>query len=649
MQQDNLTTKIGMYALIFIMLCIIFIGGLNSVFNNSALQYDVTVELQTSSTGNFQLFYKAPEVVKEDGTVSDERYKEEFSKTVNVVGGDAFQTIVFTIPASGTEYLRLDLGSANGVTVKIKEIRIESLTKKLVLDYTTIPKVFTVNNHIGKLSEKNYSVSTKTIGNDPFISNADPFVIDKNTMTIPVIGFTLSILITVAFILLENYIKNKKKATVWTSEKILTAILACLAVVSPVILTSSGILTIILTVLFIIITAILILMKLSKNKINIAEKIKSQLPAFLIVAVFCVVVFSSVFIGIFSPKTYSYDEKTPVFELSTFNRYPLSFSDYYSKNLTLKNTFEGIYGNIKTHVLSDSLSDAVVIGKDGWLFSNDTLTDYKRTNSFSTTSLDNIKENILNYERVLFNNGIQFYFLVVPNKNTVYDDFMPSNIRRANRVERIEQVYTHLYKYSDIKVAEIWEQLKAAKANGENLYYKTDPLWTESGALIAINQLTTFLKTDFPEFNELDLSAFDKTEKISKMKSLAILMNRTDEYEERNYIYNPKNLNSMEILSPGTPSSNFNSVISSELTDRNEAYQLSDYINLKNPNAKNNLKVYMIRDEFAVNLIPFLNEMFTECTYVWDYTVRTDAIMAENPDVVIYEISENDLALLAKS
>jgi hypothetical protein len=41
--------------------------------------------------------------------------------------------------------------------------------------------------------------------------------------------------------------------------------------------------------------------------------------------------------------------------------------------------------------------------------------------------------------------------------------------------------------------------------------------------------------------------------------------------------------------------------------------------------------------------------MFTECTYVWDYTVRTDAIMAENPDVVIYEISENDLALLAKS
>lgn len=646
-QQDNFTTKIGMYILIFVMLCIIFIGGLNSVFSNATLDYDVTIELQTTSSDIFQLFYKAPEIILEDGTVSPERFNEEHSKRIKVNGGNPYQKIVFTIPSSGVEYLRLDLGSANGVSVKIKEIRIESISKSLVLDFTEIPTAFTVNNHIGKLSDKNYTVSTKTIGTDPYISNGEPFAVVDRTITVPVIGLTLAILCTVGLLLLEGYIKNKKKATVWTADNVLTAILAMLVIVTPLIITLSGVLTIFLTVLFLLISAILIFMKLKAKGINISEKIKTQFPAFLMSALFCIVIFSSFLVGAFSTKTYNYDENTPTFALSSFNRYPIAFTNYYDKNLTLKNTYEGIYGNLKTHVLSDSLSEAVVIGKDGWLFSNGTLTDYKRTNAFSTTSLDNIKEKILNYERVLFNNGIQFYFLVVPNKNSVYSDFMPSNIRRANRVERIEQVYTHLYKYSDIKVVEIWKQLKAATTNNTNLYYKTDPLLTQDGALITIEQLTTFLKTDFPEFKELDLTAFEKTERTSKLKSLATLMDRSNEYDEKTYIYNPKNT-SYEFLSPGDPSVNFRSEISEELTDLGQSYQLSDYINLKNPNALNDLKVYMIRDEFAVNLIPFLNEMFTECTYVWDYTVRTDAIMAETPDVVIYEISQNDLAMLAK-
>ena len=58
--------------------------------------------------------------------------------------------------------------------------------------------------------------------------------------------------------------------------------------------------------------------------------------------------------------------------------------------------------------------------------------------------------------------------------------------------------------------------------------------------------------------------------------------------------------------------------------------------------------LYMMRDSYAVSLVPFLKESFSESSFDWTYDFSCDEILDSGADVVVFEIVEKALDNLAK-
>ena len=56
----------------------------------------------------------------------------------------------------------------------------------------------------------------------------------------------------------------------------------------------------------------------------------------------------------------------------------------------------------------------------------------------------------------------------------------------------------------------------------------------------------------------------------------------------------------------------------------------------------------MMRDSYAVSLVPFLKESFSESSFDWTYDFSCDEILDSGADVVVFEIVEKALDNLAK-
>ncbi|MDF2686094.1 MAG: hypothetical protein K0S55_1275 [Clostridia bacterium] len=283
----------------------------------------------------------------------------------------------------------------------------------------------------------------------------------------------------------------------------------------------------------------------------------------------------------------------------------------------------------------------VYFGRDGWLYYIESIADYQRTNLFSEEELEKIKSNLQEVQAFLAEKDIAFYLIIAPNKNTIYPEFMPTNVIRNESISRLEQIYNYIEENTDIKIIKVRDQLISEKENSQ-LYYKTDTHWNQEGARIASNELLKAINADLPQVPKLNLDIFNKTLRDSKMKDLAYMLERADEYKEEEYIYTPK-INTIDVLRTNEPSDSFGVGVFNEMNDRGDTYQLSHYIKLRNASVKDGLRLYMIRDSFTVNMIPFINEAFYQCTYVWTSKFEKKAILEEEPDVVVYEVVERYL------
>jgi len=85
---------------------------------------------------------------------------------------------------------------------------------------------------------------------------------------------------------------------------------------------------------------------------------------------------------------------------------------------------------------------------------------------------------------------------VVPNKNTIYSEYMPDSIRKFRNTTRLDQLLDHMREHSPLKILDLREALFKAKSEYP-VYWKTDSHWNSYGAYIGyveiIRQLSAYL------------------------------------------------------------------------------------------------------------------------------------------------------------
>jgi len=122
---------------------------------------------------------------------------------------------------------------------------------------------------------------------------------------------------------------------------------------------------------------------------------------------------------------------------------------------------------------------------------------------FSTKELNNFKENFSAKTNFLDSLGIPLYFVIPPNKHSIYPEYLPNNLKRSHK-NALQQI---LKLNIGLEIIGLEKALLAQKPTWKDLlFYKTDTHWTEAGAYFGYREMMNRISVKFPEVRPIILS-----------------------------------------------------------------------------------------------------------------------------------------------
>jgi hypothetical protein len=118
------------------------------------------------------------------------------------------------------------------------------------------------------------------------------------------------------------------------------------------------------------------------------------------------------------------------------------------------------------------------------------LWDYMGINRFTDEELSAIADNLTATKEYLNGRGIEFYTMLMPNKEIIYEENMPDTIARVNKESRGEQLSGYINDNTDVVCVYPKEELIEAKNSSDTkIWYDTDSHCNQRGSFIAIQAL----------------------------------------------------------------------------------------------------------------------------------------------------------------
>jgi len=299
--------------------------------------------------------------------------------------------------------------------------------------------------------------------------------------------------------------------------------------------------------------------------------------------------------------------------------FPQNYGLSFNNNFIFRDSLIRLEYWTRYNLLRESVFPQVLLGKDGWMYytNEGNLDYYQRVKPLTEEQSGAIRSNIETIQRELTKEGIAFLFVIAPNKESIYPQYLPDGLARAENPAWADQIATSL-DGTDVNVLDLRAvMLEAAKQ--APVYFKTDTHWNPVGARDAYDAILTNLQPGFPILRPHPLSDFDQVTETSS-GDLAALIHLKGEVNE-----------------PFTA-----------LHARFDKPSLG----LKNPPAGQMItvmpdpalpKAVIFRDSFFNGLQPFTSEHFSRCVYVSDMRVDRGLIAEEKPDIVILEVAERYL------
>ena len=325
----------------------------------------------------------------------------------------------------------------------------------------------------------------------------------------------------------------------------------------------------------------------------------------------------------------------PKFMLSVLSSLPQAFDAFYNDHFPFRNPMIRWNSIIKICVFKDSpVPSKVIIGKKGWLFYADegALDNFKRVQLFSGNELKMIQRTVESRNEFLKRQGIAYYLVFTPEKQTVYPELMPDSIVPMNKVSKFEQIIGYLRKYSSVKIIDVRDDLFVERGK-HILFRRIDTHWNQYGAFISSVAILRVIANDFPVIKTLIPSVNDfviKSEVVSRGDLTDMLAIGSDIFHERVPRMIPKDERRMQEL---------------RTIDYQKPLGIEKLVIREIPDSQLP-RLIVFRDSFASALVPFLSNCFSRSVYVWSFSQDPGLITQEKPNIVIDEINERYLYTL---
>lgn len=313
-----------------------------------------------------------------------------------------------------------------------------------------------------------------------------------------------------------------------------------------------------------------------------------------------------------------------LFETSTVNwKYFSQINDYLQDRFGFRNELININTKIQYEVLGRRGNSRALFGKDGWIFYIDpnygnNYADFMKQNLVDKQTVEKFVKELKTRADWCKQNGIQFIFVLTPNKHSVYPEFYPFD--RPEGITRADQFVGELKK-TDVNYI-FPRDLLVSKKGDLYLYYKTDTHWDDLGAFMVFNEIKKEVKSVLPKYSLPDYSFDVKIKNIPGTGDLVPMLGLDSYGEIQQISYKPKDLRWSDIYTY-------------------EKNQKRDGVLTTGKNQKLP-KAIIFRDSFFINLEPFTSTLFSKADYIWKSfeTTDKDYILKNKPDIIIWEIVE---------
>lgn len=318
---------------------------------------------------------------------------------------------------------------------------------------------------------------------------------------------------------------------------------------------------------------------------------------------------------------------------SSLNLFPEKFEAYFADHFGFRSTLLRLANRLKSEWFGVSSSPDAVIGKDGWLYysGDNSFDSFRGARQLTTNELEGWRQALERRQEWAAARGVHYVFVLVPEKQTIYPEFVPARYRRLRSRTPLTQLVEYMAAKSVVDVIDLRKSLQAAKA-GEQVYYKIDTHWNGAGAYAAYRQILERLSHSSPALRPQDRSAFSFVPTGFTEADLARIAGlSTKEDNIRVTPLQKRSSGRQPLTIPGI-----------EAPRKDLQPFATEVAGADQPRA------VMVHDSFAVALMPFLSEHFARIVYLRRLLLNSVSfekaiaatVESERPQFLIEETAE---------
>ena len=319
--------------------------------------------------------------------------------------------------------------------------------------------------------------------------------------------------------------------------------------------------------------------------------------------------------------------------LASFIEYPEKFNSYYADNFGFRGLLNEAYFMLTDKRINKTPFDDVTFGQNEWLFLgsikpgydryDDPIGDAINKNLFTKEELNDFARSLIKIDDWLKNRGIEYLYIIAPNKHTIYFEHLPDYIKKINDKSAMDQLMSYLKKHTNVNVLDLRDCLFDEKKKHQ-VYFKSDTHWNHYGANVVQYEILKKIRSLFPlqinphllGYNQFSIESMQGGDLagIAKIQNVV----ETD----------PKPIFEKGCL------------------PRNETPENTGEKTHTLVCETKKLNAIIFRDSFFEALKPYISRQFNRSTYIWgrvDYSLLTEFIEKEKPDIVIEEVIERAL------
>ena len=307
----------------------------------------------------------------------------------------------------------------------------------------------------------------------------------------------------------------------------------------------------------------------------------------------------------------------PTFHADKWDTYFVELDTFINDYAPFKNLAVTAYNSFQIDWFGETdINAQVIVGKEDWLFSkhDDAYENYKNFHLPDEKDLQYIAEQINKMQQLCQEKNISFHFSVMPNKEQIYGEYMPPQIKVSDlKTSGIEMIMNHVNDSINFQFIYPKDELLKEKEN-HDVYYKYDSHWNRIGGFIGAQQIIDAISGSRSYVKDVQW-----TVRNDRVGDLAILLNMDQRYNN-DCEYN----------------GNYLSDVTYETVERSSD---SRFIHTKCAEAKNDRVLLLICDSFSNNMRQYLAKNFKECYFIRrELAMEKDFnIISMNPDIIVVE------------